>query len=153
MSAVPAGFELIPPFGQFHEMCGPMYARKADNGFVIGMLLAEKHGNLGHNLHGGMLAMLIDTAFTYTSRHSRNPPEPSVTVNLTIDMMGGAKPGDWLEAHVDVARLGRKITFLNCFVFKGTERIARGNGVFQVMGRKPAAPTTQGSADQVPKLT
>ena len=140
MSAVPAGFELIPPFGQFHEMCGPMYAKKADNGFVIGMLLAEKHGNLGHNLHGGMLAMLIDTAFTYTSRHSRNPPKPSVTVSLSIDMMSVAKPGDWVEAHVDVARLGRTTAFLTCFVLKGTERIARGSGVFQVVERKPPVP-------------
>jgi uncharacterized protein (TIGR00369 family) len=135
MSAVPAGFELIPAFGQFHEMCGPMYAKKSDNGFIIGIQLGDKHGNKGSNLHGGMLAMLIDTAFTYTSRHSRNPPKPSVTINLSIDMMSVAKPGDWLEAHVDVARMGRTTTFLNCFVMKGTERIARGSGVFMVVDR------------------
>ena len=65
MSAVPAGFEPMDPFGQFHELCGPIYVKKTDRGFSVGMFVQDKHGNKGANLHGGMLAMLVDTAFTY----------------------------------------------------------------------------------------
>lgn len=140
MSAIPPGFEMLEPFGQFHELCGPFHAKKTEQGFSIGLLVQDKHGNKGSNLHGGMLAMLVDTAFTYSSRHSRNPPAPSVTVSLSMEMMGPAKPGEWLEARVEPVRVGRTTTFLNCFVFKGEERIARASAVFQVVVRNPTPP-------------
>jgi acyl-coenzyme A thioesterase PaaI-like protein len=55
-----------------------------------------------------------------------------VTVSLSIDMMGPAKQGEWVEARVEVGRAGRSTTFLSCFVWVGEERIARASGVFQV---------------------
>ena len=141
MSAVPPGFELIEPYGQFHEMCGPMYVKLSDNGYIVGMLMEEKHGNRGRNLHGGMVAMLIDTAFTHSHRALRTPPKPGVTVNLSIDMMSTARPGDWLEVHVEAGRIGRTIAFLSCYVLNNGQRIARGSGVFQAIDRPaPAVP-------------
>lgn len=137
MPAVPPGFELIEPYGQFHEMCGPMYVRKTDAGCIIGLRMEEKHGNRGRNLHGGMVAMLIDSAFTHSHRILRNPPKPGVTVNLSVDMMSTARPGDWLEVHVEAGRIGRTTTFLSCYVLNDGQRIARGSGVFQVVERPP----------------
>jgi len=132
MSDIPPGYEPLDPFGKFHELCGPIYAKKTADGFSVGMRVADKHGNRATNIHGGMLAMLIDTAFTYAARHARNPPQPNVTVSLSIDMMGPAKQGDWVEARVEVGRAGRSTTFVSCFVWVGEERIARASGVFQV---------------------
>ena len=62
--------------------------------------------------------------------HAGGPDLPA----LTIDFAGSAKAGDWIEAHVDVMRNGRRVVFLNCFVFRGNERIARGSATFQVVG-------------------
>ncbi|HXC37596.1 MAG TPA: PaaI family thioesterase [Burkholderiales bacterium] len=131
MSDIPDGFEPLDPFGKFHELCGPIYAKKTAEGFSVGMRVADKHGNRATNIHGGMLATLVDTAFTYAARHARNPPQPNVTVSLSIDMMGPAKQGDWVEVRVEVGRAGRSTTFLSGFVWVGEQRIARASGVFQ----------------------
>ena len=35
---VPDGFERMPPFGPFHELVGPIYFKRTDEGFSIGLL-------------------------------------------------------------------------------------------------------------------
>ncbi len=130
----PDGFELMPPFGPLHEALGPMYVRRSEKYWLVGMRVEERHHNKGPMLHGGMMAFFIDTAFTYACVFSSVPPKMAVTSALTIDFAGSAKAGDWIEAHVDVMRNGRRVVFLNCFVFRGDERIARGSATFQVVG-------------------
>ena len=44
---VPEGFELMPPFGPFHELVGPIYWRRTEAGFTIGLRAVEKHRNKG----------------------------------------------------------------------------------------------------------
>jgi acyl-coenzyme A thioesterase PaaI-like protein len=56
-----------------------------------------------------------------------------VTASLSTDFAGNAREGDWLEAHTDVMRAGRRVVFVNCFVHRGEERIARGSGTFVVV--------------------
>ena len=83
--------------------------------------------------HGGMLASLADRALGIgltlycEGRHS------FVTVNLGTDFVDAARPGDWVEAHVDVQKLGGRIAFANCFLQVGPKRILRASGVFAVI--------------------
>ena len=61
---------------------------------------------------------------------SETPPAPLITASLTADFIGGAKVGDWVEAHVEVQKVGGRLAFANSFLVVNGERITRGSAVF-----------------------
>lgn len=112
---------------------GDLYCRRNDGEIVIAMRIDERHTNMRGIAHGGMLSSLADSALGIgltlycEGRHS------FVTVNLSTDFVDAARPGDWVEAHVDVQKLGSRVAFANCFLQVGERRILRASGVFAVM--------------------
>ena len=134
--AIPDGYALMPAFGPFHRMFGPTYFRKTERGHVVGMHVREDHRNLGQMMHGGAICMLVDTAFTWASKYSRQPVAKVLTTGLTVNFMGNAQPGDWIEAHVDVLRSGRRVIFSDCRIWANEKCIAHASGQFQVMGEE-----------------
>jgi acyl-coenzyme A thioesterase PaaI-like protein len=61
-----------------------------------------------------------------------------VTVSLTTDFADVARAGDWLEAHVDIQKVGSRMAFANCYLWVGERRILRASGVFALV--PPARP-------------
>ena len=134
----------MPPFGPFHELLGPMYYSLLKPTTVVGLRVEEKHRNRSSTpmMHGGMVATLVDTACTWAGRHSQQPVVSLVTTNLTLNLVGNASPGEWVEARVDVLKSGRRVVFLNCTVWCGERLIAQASAQFQVMGEAPAGSPT-----------
>lgn len=132
-SAIPAGFEAMPPFGRFHELVGPIYHKRTETGFAVGLRVAEKHLNRGKHVHGGLIAMLADTAITWASKYSQDPPISGVTTQLSVSMMASAGLGERIEAQVEVLRSGRRVVFSNCFIQANGRRIAQATAQFQVV--------------------
>ena len=132
MSAIPPGFEMLTRTSSFHELVGPLYARR-DGGLVVGMMVAEKHQNRRGIVHGGMICTLVDFAMGHAASELTDPPRKLVTTTLSVDFAGNARPGDWIEAHIDVMRPGNRVSFVNCFVYRGTARIARASATFQIL--------------------
>lgn len=137
-ATVPTGFEPMPPFGPFHELTGPIYVKKTEAGYAIGLLVEEKHRNKGQMVHGGMISMLADTACTWASKYSREPAVKVVTSHLSVGFTGNALPGDWLEARVEVVKSGRRVVFSNCFIWSKGKCIAHATAQFQVVGEESA---------------
>jgi hypothetical protein len=52
---------------------------------------------------------------------------------------GGAKVGAWVEAHVDVHKVGGRLAFANCYLICNGERIVHASAVFARSGDRPAA--------------
>jgi acyl-coenzyme A thioesterase PaaI-like protein len=52
---------------------------------------------------------------------------------------GSAKVGDWVEAHVDVHKVGGRLAFANCYIVRDGERIVHASGVFARSGDRPAS--------------
>ena len=133
--------ELGPPPGwskpahpsTFREHAGPIYIRRAAGGNSFGLRVQAKHGNRDGGLHGGVLATLADMAMGYSCSITRQPPLRMVTVSLSIDYAGSADEGDWIEARVDVQKMGRRVSFANCFIWRGEQRIARASGSYLVV--------------------
>jgi acyl-coenzyme A thioesterase PaaI-like protein len=73
---------------------------------------------------------LLDIALGYRAALSENPPAPLITASLTADFAGAPKIGDWVEAHVDVQKVGGRLAFANAFLVVNGERIVRGSAVF-----------------------
>ena len=126
----PPGFEPLFRTSPFLDTVGPFFYRKDADEFVIGLRIAEKHANARGTAHGGLLMTLLDIALGYRSALSENPPANLATANLTADFIGAAKVGDWVEAHVEVQKVGSRLAFANAFLTVGGERIVRGSAVF-----------------------
>src|SRR6185312_14243811 len=87
--------------------------------------------------HGGLLMTLADIALGYNTAYRENPPGSWVTANLTGDFAGAAKLGDWVEAHVDLQKSGKRLAFANAYLLVGEERILRASAVFARSAAKP----------------
>ena len=134
LAPIPEGFKLLNRGGPFIAMLGPLYYRKREEGTsIIALRIEEKHLNIRGIAHGGMLVTPADSALGIALSMSRTPPQPMVTVNLTTDFVDSAHPGDWVEAHVDIQRVGKRMAFANCYLHVGDKRILRASGVFALM--------------------
>lgn len=128
---VPQGFtRLRRGSSPFLSSLGPLYAKKEGGGVVIGLRIEEKHLNTRGIAHGGMLVTLADSALGIVIAMARTPPHPMVTVNLTTDFADAARAGDWVEARVDIQKIGRRLAFANCHLWVGDKRILRASGIF-----------------------
>jgi len=127
----PPGFEPLFRTSPFLETTGPYFYRKEPNGgFVIGLRVLPKHANARGGAHGGLLMTLLDIALGYSSGLSQDPPAKLTTASLAADFVGAPKVGDWVEAHVDVQKVGGRLAFANAFLVVDGERVVRGSAVF-----------------------
>jgi uncharacterized protein (TIGR00369 family) len=136
---VPPGFERLQRGGPYVAALGPLYWRRSGDAVVIGMRIGQRHTNMRGIAHGGMLASLADSALSIGMSIACDGRHSFVTVNLGTDFVEAARPGDWVEAHIDVQRIGSRMAFANCYLQVGARRILRASGVFAVMAPLTAA--------------
>lgn len=132
------GFLPVESTGPFMATLGPLYYRPAEGGVIIALRIAEKHLNRRGIAHGGMLVTLADSAMGMNLARAREPRLWTVTTSLTTEFVDAARRGDWVEAHVDILKLGRRLAYANCYLIVGVKRILRASGVFAVV--RPARP-------------
>jgi uncharacterized protein (TIGR00369 family) len=129
----PPGFERLKRGGPYMSNLGELYCRRSGNEIVFAMRIEDKHTNMRGIAHGGMLASLADSALGLGLTLYCEGRQSFVTVNLSTDFIDAARPGDWVEAHVEVQKMGKRMAFANCFLQVGAGRILRASGVFAVM--------------------
>jgi len=133
----PPGFKPLVAGGPYFRQIGPVYARVDDAGlFVLGLRVALEHTNMQGITHGGMLATVADAALGIGIARDRGLRAAQVTVSLALDFLSGARPGDWLEARVQIIRRGQRLAFAECNLHVGEKRILRGSGVFAFVDRE-----------------
>ena len=144
---IPDGFKPLKRGGGYLTSLGPWYYRidetKGENGqIVLAIRIEDRHTNIRHIAHGGFLVTMVDTALGIVVSSSREPPQPIVTVSLTTNFITSASPGDWVEAHVDIDRMGGRLAYASCTLRSSGDRtIMTGTGVFALM--KPVTPREQ----------
>ncbi len=88
---------------------------------------------------------LLDVALGYRAAFSHDPPAALATATMSADFVGSAKVGDWVEAHVDVHKVGSRLAFANAFLVVNGERLVRANAVFS-RGSGPLPERTRAGA-------
>jgi uncharacterized protein (TIGR00369 family) len=135
--SAPPGFERLNRGGPYMANLGELYCREVEaereGEIVFAMRIEDKHTNMRGIAHGGMLTSLADSALGLGLTLYCEGRQSFVTVNLSTDFIDAARPGDWVEAHVEVQKLGKRMAFANCFLQVGARRILRASGVFAVM--------------------
>jgi uncharacterized protein (TIGR00369 family) len=128
---IPEGFSVLHRgSSRFLSSLGPLYGKGEGSSMIIGLRIEEKHLNTRGVAHGGMLVTLADSALGIVIATQRTPPHPMVTVNLSADFADVAREGDWVEARVDVQKLGKRLAFASCHLWVGEKRILRASGIF-----------------------
>lgn len=136
----PEGFAPLRRGGPYFVQLGPLYSRPGPAGTVVlGLRVRAEHGNMIGITHGGMLVTYADGALGINLSIARNQPGSVVTVHLSTDFLDSARPGDWLEAHVRIRKVGRRLSFADCELKVGERAILSCNGVFASI-QPPAEP-------------
>lgn len=133
--SIPSDYVPLNRESPYIQLIGPVYQIITANGFQLGLRVQKKHCNVRGNLHGGIMSGLADTTMGYNLAYSETPTISSVTVNLSVDYIGRVCEGDWLEAHTEIQRKGKRIAFLNCSMYVGENLVARSNAVFNILSK------------------
>jgi acyl-coenzyme A thioesterase 13 len=142
---IPQDFrELRRVNSRFLASLGMLYAKGDGASMVIGLRIEEKHLNTRGVAHGGMLVTLADSALGIVIAMLRTPPQPMMTVNLTADFSDVAREGDWVEARVDVQKMGKRLAFATCHLWVGEKRILRASGIFAEVSPAGGEGSSQG---------
>jgi uncharacterized protein (TIGR00369 family) len=135
----PRGFKSLGRLSPFNAMVGPLFARRRrGEELSIGLRIEKKHTNSRGICHGGVLATLADLALGYAMHASLGGRGSFVTAHLAIDYAGAARVGDWLEAEVEIQRIGSRLAFANCYLVAGERRIVRASAIFARAGEGAA---------------
>jgi uncharacterized protein (TIGR00369 family) len=130
---IPEGFEPLRRGGPFLHLFGPLYAKDTGGSLVVALRVEQKHLNTGGIAHGGLLVTLADSALGIALSTSQPSSQPLVTVSLSTDFADAARLGDWVEAHVDIQKVGKRLAFANCYLLVGERRVLRASGVFALL--------------------
>jgi uncharacterized protein (TIGR00369 family) len=122
----------------FTSWCGDFYLDAERS--ILATQIADQHLNPVGIAHGGMLATLVDSAFGATIQHKLNLAVAPVTISLNIDYISPANPGDWVEAHVELHKIGRRISNASCSLRAGDRLVLRASGTFMMQPRNIPTP-------------
>jgi uncharacterized protein (TIGR00369 family) len=101
---------------------------------TVAMRVEERHVNLQGLVHGGMLAILADTACGLSIRSAMEPGRLHVTADLDIHFLAPAKPGT-LVGRGKAIKVGRSLAFAEASIEDGEGRLlAKAQSRFSVRG-------------------
>ncbi|MBV4518899.1 PaaI family thioesterase [Pseudomonas sp. SWRI74] len=122
-----AGFVPMGRVG-FVVHCTGLYVHEERS--VLAARIRPEHLNPLGIAHGGFLATLADTAFGRALRLAAATDLPPATINLSMDYLSPANLGSWVEAHVQIHRVGRSLSHASLDLRDGERLVARAKATF-----------------------
>ena len=122
---VPAGFERHDRKSPVTDPWEPIWRRLSGDTVVLGLRATAPHCNSRGFVHGGLISALADNAMGLSCARKLGELSSLVTVNLTVDVLGSALTGQWLEFDTVFVKPGGTLCFTQAFVTAMASR-ARG---------------------------
>jgi uncharacterized protein (TIGR00369 family) len=114
----------------------PIWTQRTDRAVALAVDVREPHCNSRGLAHGGLICALADNAMGLSAgaaaRADGLDVKGALTVSLNLDFVDAARPGDRLEIHPVVIRVGRTLAFVECRVVVGDRAVARGSATFRM---------------------
>lgn len=131
-AAPPEGFRELRMEGGFIGHNGPFFIRREEDDLAFGFRVAAHHCNPFGTCHGGWIASAMDMVLPLTAR-LRGGLENNFlfTVSMTLDYLGAANLGDWVEGRGEILRLTGRMVFVQGILTIDGDPCARGSGVFR----------------------
>ena len=132
----PEGFAPHRRNSPFTDSMEPIYAHIGADQYALGVWLRAEHCNSRGLVHGGFIATLADNAMGLTCGVALSQDDRKivgmVTVNLSIDYVGQAQLGEWLQTDSRVVKLGGSLAFVETRLMSGDTVVARANATFKI---------------------
>jgi uncharacterized protein (TIGR00369 family) len=135
---VPEGFAADERRSPATDPWQPIYKRLSGDMVVLGLRVRPAHTNSRGFVHGGLISALSDYAMGHSCATRIGDGASLITVSLSVDFLGSAFPGQWLEFDTVFVKPGGTLCFTQAFVTADGQPCARANAVFRVV-RKAAA--------------
>ncbi len=135
----PTGFERHERRSPVTDPWEPIYRRLSGDTVVLGLRAGAAHCNSRGFVHGGLISALADNAMGLSCVRRLGEVSSLVTVNLTVDFLGSAHTGQWLEFDTVFVKPGGTLCFTQAFVTADGQPCARANAVFRVVKKAMAA--------------
>ena len=132
---VPEGFAPLDSRAGFVRTCGGFYLHESRP--ILAMRIQPVHLNSLQIAHGGLLATLADCAFGAVVKRQIGGGGWPVTVSLSVDYLDRVREGEWLEAHVEVLKVGASFVNACCRLQVEKRLVLRANGIFTLWKDKP----------------
>ena len=134
----PAGFVRHDRKSPLTDPWEPLWRRVSGDTVILGLRAGPAHTNSRGFVHGGLISALADNAMGLSCARKLGDGTSLATVNLTVDFLGSAFTGQWLEFDTVFVKPGGTLCFTQAFVTADGQPCARANAVFRVV-RKAAA--------------
>ena len=133
--APPEGFQRHTRRSGLTDPWEPIYARHAPGIVGLGIWAGQAHVNSRGFVHGGLISALADNAMGLSCgevlKAEGSDVAGLVTVHLSLDFVGSAQVGRWLEIQPHVIKAGRSLCFVEALVLADDEVCARASAVFK----------------------
>ena len=130
--SIPDGFLRFDRASPYLDLIGPLYMRSDGERLTLGMAVEERHCNRRGTAHGGLLTSLADVALGYAAGHGAEDGRQLTTAALSVQFLGAAHLGDWVESTAEILKLGSRIAYATCFLTAKHHRIVQASGIFSV---------------------
>ena len=111
----------------------PLFSRAFENAVQIGVVVRPQHCVRGQPSRS-FIATLADNAMQLTCRTALPAAADVLTAHLTIDYLGEARLGQWLQVEPRILRVGGGIAFADALVTADGAIVARAGGSFRALG-------------------
>lgn len=103
---------------------------KEDVVYNIKIHISEKHIRPKIDVaHGGILAALCDYAMAKSLVMGLEGASV-VTTSMSVDFIGAARIGDWIETDVNIIKGRGRVLNAECAILNNGQKIMRSSGVF-----------------------
>jgi uncharacterized protein (TIGR00369 family) len=116
----------------FSGLVGPIWARREEAGWAYGFVAGPQHLNAKGIVHGGMLLTLMDNALGLVVWEASGR-SPAVTMQLNMQFLAAARPGDFVVARGEVLRRGRSVIFVRGVLSVGERSIGAADGIWKLL--------------------
>jgi uncharacterized protein (TIGR00369 family) len=130
----PEGFEPYDNQGPYLEYVGPIHVKGSGTDMMFGLQAEDRHANHRGTVQGGLLSTFADFVLGRAIEADAEDDKPRATVSLTVDFLKPAKPGDWIEGHGRVDRVGSTLSFADCALTVEGKEIVRARAVWVTAG-------------------
>ena len=133
MSSIPSGFRELTEAIGFAAANGPWFERIEGGRAIRGFRPGPQHANALAIVHGGMLAAFLDSAMGTAVWHGLG--RRAVTLRLSLDYLGPAKVGDWLQAEGEVVGHDEHVAQVRGRLYGPRHEVLTGLGAFALLSR------------------
>ncbi len=130
----PAGFRQLTEASGFAAANGPWFEKIEDGRAIRGFLPGPQHANALGIVHGGMLAAFLDSAMGVSVWQTLQ--RRAVTLTLSLDYLGPARIGDWLEAVGEVVGHDEHMAQVRGHLYGPRHQVLGGLGAFALLSRQ-----------------